>query len=338
MSRRPFCLKSSPAPAIALVCLSVLAGCSSSTDYRALTPTAATIPLSDPATEAAGAEPARPAAEVAADAMVPDATAANAMVSDNLNPAPVAATAALALVRPSTPARVIGRAPYFADYKPFDFVGRNPTHYPVHGTDTSKWQTDANWASLRAAGISFAFIKATEGGDHIDEAFRANWVKAASAGIPRGAYHFYYFCTEPAVQARWFLKNLPKDRTALPPVLDAEWNAHSPSCRTRPEPAEVRRQLKVWLDIVERGTGKRPIIYTTPDFYEHNDIGRLDGYELWLRSTAAHPSERYPNEKWTFWQYTGTGKLPGIGGKADINVFAGSAADWKKWLKRRAGR
>src|SRR4051812_7207880 len=37
---------------------------------------------------------------------------------------------------------------------------------PIHGIDVSKWQGKIDWASVSAAGTQFAFIKATEGGDH----------------------------------------------------------------------------------------------------------------------------------------------------------------------------
>jgi lysozyme len=235
--------------------------------------------------------------------------------------------------RPTTIERPAKLHPRFGDYKPFDFPGRQPTDYAVHGTDTSRWQPEIAWNKVQNSGISFAFIKATEGGDVLDKSFKENFAKAKAAGVPRGAYHFYYFCTAPEAQARWYLKHLPRDAGAMPPVLDAEWNHASRTCRGKPSPAKVRNDLAVWLNIVQKATGKRPIIYTTPDFYDDNDMGRFEN-DFWLRSTAAHPSERYPNEKWTFWQYTGTGKIPGIEGKADINVFRGSEADWRKWLAK----
>ncbi len=236
--------------------------------------------------------------------------------------------------RPSTIERPAKLHPKFGDHKPFDFPNRQPTDYAVHGTDTSRWQPSIHWGKVQKSGISFAFIKATEGGDVLDKSFRTNFAKAKAAGVPRGAYHFYYFCTAPEVQAKWYLRHIPKDAGAMPPVLDAEWNHVSKTCPGKPSPAKVRNDLAIWLNIVEKGTGKRPIIYTTPDFYDGNDMGRFAGYDFWLRSTAAHPSERYPHERWTFWQYTGTGKIPGIEGRADINVFRGSEADWRKWLAK----
>ncbi len=226
-------------------------------------------------------------------------------------------------------------APDFGDSDPFDWTGRTPAAYPVHGTDTSRWQADVDWAAARRAGVNFAFIKATEGGDRIDPAFAANWAGAAAEGMPRGAYHFFYFCTDAATQARWFIENVPRQRGALPPVLDLEWNAHSPTCRTRPPAETVQAEARRYLDIVGRHYGQRPIVYTTPEFWADNDLGRLGAQDFWLRSTAAHPSESYPGARWTFWQYSGTGIIPGIPGRADLNAFAGSPEAWARWLAAR---
>jgi lysozyme len=225
----------------------------------------------------------------------------------------------------------------FADNKPHEWAGRAPWHYPVHGTDVSKYQGEIDWHALRQGGISFAFIKATEGGDRVDDMFRHNWNAARAAGIPRGAYHFFYFCRPAIEQARWFIQHVPRDTSALPPVLDMEWNHLSPTCRLRPAPEVVRAEMQVFLDAIERHYGRRPIIYTTVDFFDHNGLWRFKGYPFWLRSVAGHPEERYGSHPWVFWQYTGTGVLPGIKGNADINVFNGGQEAWRGWLKAHAG-
>lgn len=234
----------------------------------------------------------------------------------------------------SDPQLTTAALPY-ADSDPHDFTGLTPAAYPVHGIDISKYQGDIDWSSLRGAGISFVYMKATEGGDHVDERFPDYWSAAASHNIPRGAYHFFYFCRPAIEQARWFERNVPVDRGALPPVLDIEWNAASPTCRLRPDPATVRREMQVFMDEIERHFGKRPIIYTTPDFFRANLAGAFPGHEFWLRSVAGHPSEVYSGgHHWRFWQYTGTGIVPGVDGRTDINAFGGSTADWQAWLKR----
>lgn len=225
----------------------------------------------------------------------------------------------------------------FSDNDPHDWPGRRPSAYPVHGIDVSRWQGDVDWRAARAGGANFAWLKATEGGDHVDPAFRDHWRGAARAGVPRGAYHHFYFCRPAAEQARWFIRNVPRDPAALPPVLDIEWTPFSRTCRIRPEPEAIRREALVFLRALERHYGKRPLIYTTVDFYRDTGIGRLP-YEFWLRSTAAHPSESYPGQRWTFWQYTSTGAVAGIGRDTDINAFAGSPQAWAEWLAARTGR
>ena len=222
----------------------------------------------------------------------------------------------------------------FGDHDPVEWHGKPPWNYPVHGIDVSRFQGEIDWRRVARSGISFAFIKATEGGDLKDPMFDRNWQLAAREGLARGAYHFYYFCTAPEVQARWFMANVPRRGRALPPVLDLEWNPFSPTCTTRPPGAEVRRQVRIFMDLIERHYGQRPIIYTTPDFYRETGIGAL-AEDFWLRSTARTPDRVYPGQPWAFSQYTGTGIVPGVQGGVDINVFAGSARQWRRWLRVR---
>ncbi|MFD1158214.1 glycoside hydrolase family 25 protein [Roseovarius aestuarii] len=224
----------------------------------------------------------------------------------------------------------------FGDSKPVNWTGRAPDRYQIHGIDVARFQGEIDWRKARRAGVSFVFMKATEGGDLLDPLFKDHWRGAKRAGIPRGAYHFYYFCTPPEVQARWFIRNVPKNKGTLPPVLDMEWNPFSPTCaKVRPPGHEVRRQMKVFMDMVERRYGQRPIIYTTPQFYRDAGLDRLKNEEFWLRSTAKTPAQAYPQQRWSFWQYSGTGLIDGIGKEVDLNVFAGSPNNWSAWLKAR---
>ncbi len=222
--------------------------------------------------------------------------------------------------------------PKFGDSDPVKWPSRTPWQYPVHGIDVSKYQGEIDWKTTKRGGVAFAFIKATEGGDHTDVRFAQNWENAGKAGVPRGAYHFYYFCRTPQEQARWFIRNVPKDPKSLPPVLDMEWNHQSKTCKRKPSPIEVRKEMVEFLNRVQSHYRKKPIVYTTVDFYQDNQLDRVKGIQFWLRSVAGHPSEVYPSQKWTFWQYTGTGQVPGITGDTDINVFAGSPHQWREWV------
>ena len=219
----------------------------------------------------------------------------------------------------------------FRDAHPINFGKHTPRRYPVHGVDVSRWQGEIDWPKLRSQGANFAFIKATDGGDHLDPMFQINWKRAKEAGIKRGAYHFFYWCRTASSQAKWFIRNVPRDPDALPPVIDVEWNGES-SCKKRPSRKHVLEKIRVFAEMVERHYGKRPIIYTSPDFYDDNLSGELKTYPFWLRSVAVHPAKRYPKRSWVFWQYSGSGLSHGVDGRIDLNVFHGDVDDWHDWL------
>lgn len=216
--------------------------------------------------------------------------------------------------------------PAKGDSKPHPGVARAHS-LPIHGIDISRHQGNIDWNAVARAGTRFAFIKATDGGDHLDPKFHENWRAARAAGIPRGAYHFVYWCRPAHEQVAWFVQNVPAEQDALPPVLDLEWNNGS-SCKHSLTRDEVLEKVRVLLAGMEAHTGKVPIIYTDINF--HRDV--LEGVQLdnpmWLRSVAAQPHERYRNRPFTFWQYTQTGTVPGIRGSVDRNAFYGSEQDW----------
>ena len=179
----------------------------------------------------------------------------------------------------------------FGDTDPVDFAHPKPSRYAVHGIDAARFQKSINWNTARRNGVNFAFLKATEGGDLLDPSFKSHWRGAGRAGMYRGAYHFYYFCTAPEVQAAWFIRNVPRTAGALPPVLDMEWNPFSPTCaHVRPPAAEVRAQMRQWLRIVEGHYGQRPIIYTTPKFFRRERVWAC--FRVMISGCAPRPRHR----------------------------------------------
>jgi lysozyme len=217
------------------------------------------------------------------------------------------------------------------DARPHEGVA-SAHNLPVHGIDISKWQGPVDWASVREAGTKFAFIKATEGGDHIDERFMENWMAAKRAGVPRGAYHFVYWCRPAHEQAEWFKQNVPQDPDALPPVLDLEWNGQSVNCPRKVPREQALAMTRTLLREMEAHTGKRPLIYTDITFHREVLEGELPDYAFWIRSTAAEPQERYANRDWTFWQFTTTGRVPGVKGDVDRNTFYGTENQWRMFV------
>jgi lysozyme len=242
--------------------------------------------------------------------------------------------AVLALIAAATAASANNPYPRKGDSDPHDGVAAARRH-AVQGIDVSKYQLEIDWREVRRAGTRFAFIKATEGGDLLDSRFRENWEGAREHGVPRGAYHFVFWCRPARDQVRWFIRHVPKEADALPPVLDVEWN-HLSSC-PRPSAEKARAKMREMLRAFEAHYGKKPIIYTDITFHEDVLEGttEFDDYPFWIRSVAAKPHVRYENRPWEFWQFTATGRVPGVTGNVDRNAFFGTEKQFQDWLSGR---
>lgn len=202
---------------------------------------------------------------------------------------------------------------------------------PIHGLDVARYQGSIDFNKARAGGVRFVFIKSTEGKDYLDPNFHENWRRAREAGVARGAYHFMYWCSLASEQAAWFIRNVPNDPDALPPVLDIEFNNHS-SCKNGHSREAMLEKIHYMLAAMEAHTGKVPIIYTDINFHREVLEGVPFDSPFWLRSTAAEPHQRYHNRQWMFWQWTQTGTMSGVNTEVDRNSFYGDENAWTSFL------
>ena len=163
---------------------------------------------------------------------------------------------------------------------------------PIQGIDVSRHDGDIDWAAVKRGGISFAYLKTTEGGDYADPSFFDNWKQAAAAGIRRGAYHFMYWCRPADQQALFFMVNVPNDPDALPPVLDLEWNDASPTCPGAIPASKAVPMIRTVLKAMQARTGKRPIIYALISRLFNIDKAKyekVDNYTVRLTNQTAAP-------------------------------------------------
>jgi len=190
----------------------------------------------------------------------------------------------------------------------------------VQGVDVSHHQGAIDWRTLAADDIAFAYIKATEGADHIDARFAFNWREAAAAGLYRGAYHFFTLCRSGASQAQNFIAVVPRDAGALPAAIDLE---HMGPCRRGPTMTDVVGEARIFMDAVEAHYGVRPIIYTTREFHDAY-LSDVTGERFWIRSLGVPP--RFRERDWIIWQHHNRGHKRGVSGPIDLNAFRGDLA------------
>jgi lysozyme len=192
--------------------------------------------------------------------------------------------------------------------------------YPVRGIDVSEHQGEIDWERVRKAGYDFAFVKATEGINHVDSRFGANWESAGVNGLVRGAYHFFSFNRPGLEQARNFIETVPVEAGSLPPAVDIELGGNSVDVPTR---EDFRRELDDFLREIEKNYGRKPILYVNDESYERFIKGAYEDYPLWIADVFMSPGVS-DGRPWLFWQYNPRGHVDGIGGYVDLNVFNGS--------------
>ena len=209
-----------------------------------------------------------------------------------------------------------------------------PPGYTIRGIDISHYQGVVDWELLRNASmdsdpVSFVIVKATEGETIIDECFNDNFYQARKNGVVRGAYHFLVPNVSAKKQAIFFLRQAHLEEGDLPPVLDVEdetrWLAAGKDKR------QIQKMALEWLDIVEKHYQVTPIIYSSYKFRQ--DVlsdKKFDRYPFWMAHYFVDTTAK--DVQWSFWQHTDQGKISGIVGYVDCNVFGGTLEEFNSLL------
>lgn len=223
----------------------------------------------------------------------------------------------------------------------------------IYGIDISRYQHEKgrnkysiNWGNLRIKHlgtlskkrvegemdypVSFVYIKATEGKSLVNQYYDADYIQARKHGIPVGSYHFFSTHIPADVQADLFLSNAHVQNGDFPPVLDVE-----------PSDAKIERMggaeamwtsIRTWLNIVEKRTGRIPILYINQRFvnkYLPYAPDVEEKYPVWI----ARYGEYKPDVKLVYWQLSPDGRVNGIQGKVDINVFNGYREEFNEFKR-----
>ena len=199
----------------------------------------------------------------------------------------------------------------------------------LEGIDVSHWQGTIDWTKVAASGKAFAIIKATDSYDYTDPMYATNHAQAKAAGMWTGAYHFARpdaTAGDAVREADKFVSVVNLGAKDLIPALDLEVTG---GLTTTP----LQNWVAAWLTEVTARTGVKPMIYTSPAFWQKymGDSSALAdaGYKtLWVAhwnvTTPWVPANNWGGHGWTFWQYSNCGTVPGISGCVDLDRYNGA--------------
>ena len=193
----------------------------------------------------------------------------------------------------------------------------------IFGIDVSEYQGNILWDSVSLIHerfpVDFIFVRATMGADGRDKKFARNWKSVQRISRLRGAYHYFRPNENSIRQAENFIRTVKLQPGDLPPVLDIEE-------RPRTQPMDsLRVGLKRWLDRVEKHYRIRPIMYSGDSYFTDFLEKEFGDYTLWIANYNFWVEK--PKEHWDFWQFSEKGKVKGIKGHVDLNMFNGEIED-----------
>ena len=192
------------------------------------------------------------------------------------------------------------------------------------GVDVSAYQGKIDWKKVKASGIDFAIIRlgyrGYESGKLVEDDYaKANLKGAMEAGLKVGAYFFSQALSikETDEEIKFILKILGDTKLEMPLVLD--WEIPANTARTRNMDATTLTDIQRHFCGQVRDKGYQPMIY----FNWHQSeklyyLSELEEYPFWL---ALYQDRMTYPWKIEMWQYTDKGKVPGIQGNVDLNVY-----------------
>lgn len=181
--------------------------------------------------------------------------------------------------------------------------------------------TPIDWSMVRTDGQSFAFVKATEGGDWVNPHYVEDIQAANAAGLKTGAYHYARPAGDAKTQAANFAAQIAlAPNQTLPPALDIEVTEGKSA-------AQLEQWIEEFTSELKRLTGRTPMIYTYKYFWmgQMNNSQKFSDMPLWLAAYQDQAPEAVGGwNELSFWQRSGSGKVAGISTDVDMNLFNGS--------------
>ena len=189
------------------------------------------------------------------------------------------------------------------------------------GVDVSVFQGDIDWEQVKAAGYEFAILRigyrgyGEEGTLNADEKFEQNLKNARKAGMDVGVYFFSQAVNEE--EADFVLEHLKGQELQIPVVFDPEHILEDEARTDGVTGEQFTQNAKVFCKAIEEA-GYDAMIYSNMlwEAYEL-DLEKLSDYPVWYADYEELPQTPY---RFSMWQYSSTGSVPGIDGNVDLDI------------------
>ena len=184
-----------------------------------------------------------------------------------------------------------------------------------NGIDVSHHNGTIHWEKVKKdKKIEFIYIKASEGKTYVDPHYSSNITNARKYGFKVGSYHFFRMTSGAHEQFIHFKKVVRKEMQDLIPMIDVETSdKHSIK--------ETRDSLRVFLRLVEKYYGTKPLIYGTNRSYNTICGIWFNRYKLYLGRYGKNAPIIPGSEHYLVWQYSEHGKIKGIPKDVDLCRF-----------------
>lgn len=187
----------------------------------------------------------------------------------------------------------------------------------VHGIDLSHYQGEVFWEAIGDnSKMAYVYLKATEGGDRIDDKYEQNIELAHKYGLKVGSYHFFRPKTPLKLQLENFKAQCRPSQQDLIPMIDVETKQGLSN-------DAFRDSLMTFLTMVEKAYHQKPLVYTGTNFYNRYMSGLMNGYKLMTAQYSSNEPVLNDGNDYMLWQYTGKGHIDGIRGYVDKSRFMG---------------
>ena len=222
--------------------------------------------------------------------------------------------------QPDAPMPSLSPQPMMAPEAEIGALNKPVSHHHVPnrkiaGIDVSHYQGSINWHEVaRNGNVDYVYIKATEGESLVDNTFRTNLIGARRAGFRVGIYHFYIPSVSPQRQFNNFRSTVNLKEMDLLPIIDIERRGREPL-------PQFQRNLKSFIQMIERHYGIKPILYCSRDFYNKYLSGPFTSYKYMIARYAEEVPQLCDEAAFVMWQYSATSRVRGIRGNVDRSCF-----------------